>query len=183
MKPNASSLLCAVLTTFVAGMPVAFASAEFDDVARVISVTEKTERVNTPREECTSETVNTTTTTPAPAASGDRDLAGAVIGGLAGAIIGSQVGKGNGKAAGAAVGAATGAIVGDRISNRDGSGGGSVTTTTPHTIQRCRMIDSWQTRSLGFEVTYQYRGKSFTEVLPFSPGSNLRLRVLLTPQR
>jgi uncharacterized protein YcfJ len=105
-------------------------------------------------------------------------LTGAVIGGLAGAILGSQVGKGSGKTAGAAVGAATGAIVGDRIGNNS-SGAGS----SPQTIQRCRVIDSWQTRSLGYEVTYEYRGRTFTEILPYAPGNTLRLTVQVTPHR
>jgi len=164
--------LLASLLSMLSG--AAFA-AEFDDTARVLSVREKTERVNTPREECTTETV---TSTSSAAPSGERDLTGAVIGGLAGAILGSQVGKGSGKTAGAAVGAATGAIVGDRIGNSGGQSG-----SAPQTIQRCRVIDSWQTRSLGYEVTYEYRGRTYTETLPFSPGNTLRVHVQLTPQR
>ncbi len=171
MTKSISCLLAALLAV----VPGFASAAEFDDTARVLSVREKTERVNTPREECTTETVTTTSSAPA---SSERDLTGAVIGGLAGAIIGSQVGKGSGKTAGAAVGAATGAIVGDRIGNNNAGG-----SSAPQTIQRCRTIDSWQTRSLGYEVSYEYRGRTYTEVLPFSPGNTLRVHVQVTPQR
>ena len=172
MKRTLSSLLASLLAV----LPVIASAAEFDDTARVLSSREKTERVNTPREECSTETVTTTTSAPV---STERDLTGAVLGGLAGALLGSQVGKGNGKAAGAAVGAATGAIVGDRISNTGGGSGSSA----PQTIQRCRTIDSWQTRSLGYDVTYEFRGRTYTETLPFSPGNTLRVHVQVTPQR
>lgn len=171
MKRTLPSLLASLLAV----LPVVASAASFDDTARVLSVNEKTERVNTPREECSTETVTTTSSAPA---SSERDLTGAVLGGLAGALLGSQVGKGNGKAAGAAVGAATGAIVGDRMGNSS-SGGASA----PQTIQRCRTIDSWQTRSLGYDVTYEFRGRTYTETLPFSPGNTLRVHVQVTPQR
>ena len=163
----------ALLAVLMAGMPLASSAAEFDDTARVLSVREKTERVNTPREECTSETVHSSSAAP----SGERDFGGAVIGGLAGALLGSQVGKGSGKTAAAAVGAATGAIVGDRVQN-SGSAGSS-----PQTIQRCRTIDSWQTRSLGYDVSYEYRGRTYNDTLPFAPGDKLRVHVQVTPQR
>lgn len=166
------SLVCLLSASLAAG-PLVAQAAEFDDTARVLSVREKTERINTPREECTTETVTTTSSAP----SSERELGGALIGGLAGAIIGSQVGKGSGKTAGAAVGAATGALVGDRIQNSGGS------AAAPQTIQRCRMIDSWQTRSLGYEVSYEYRGRTYSEVLPFQPGNTLRVHVQITPQR
>ncbi|MEY3202175.1 MAG: hypothetical protein RIR70_1725 [Pseudomonadota bacterium] len=175
-RAKQTKTLSCLLASLLAVLPVMASAAEFEDSARVLSVREKTERVNTPREECTTETVTTTSSAPA---SGERDLTGAVIGGLAGALLGSQVGKGNGKAAGAAVGAATGAIVGDRVSNSGSSGASS----SPQTIQRCRTIDSWQTRSLGYEVTYEYHGRTYTETLPFAPGNRLRLHVQVSPQR
>lgn len=174
MQKTLSALMAALLAT----SPLIASAGEFEDHAKVLSVNEKIERVNQPREECTTETVTTTTTT---APSGERDIGGAVLGGLAGAIIGSQVGKGNGRVAAGAVGAATGAIVGDRVQNSGAQAG--TTTSQPKTIQRCRVIDSWQTRSLGYDVTYEYRGRTFTETLPYNPGSKLRLRVQFTPEQ
>ena len=81
----------------------AMADDEYFDYARVVGVTPQTERVNMPREECRTEYIRESYTTP------DRSPVGAIIGGIAGGLLGSQVGKGNGRVAGAAVGAGIGA--------------------------------------------------------------------------
>lgn len=142
-------------------------AADFDDYARVLSVSPRTEQFNQPRQECWTE--------EAAVHNESRGVGGAVIGGLAGALLGSQIGRGNGRIAGAAVGGATGAIVGDRMQNSDAHAG-----TQP--VQRCRTVDNWQTRVNGYFVTYDYRGHTYTDVLPHDPGERMRVHVQVAPR-
>jgi uncharacterized protein YcfJ len=138
------------------------------DNAQVIAVTPQTERVNTPRQECHAEYVSEVN-------SGDRDIGGAIIGGIAGGLLGSQVGKGNGRVAAAVVGAATGAIVGDRIDNSGEQ------TTASRPVERCVLVDNWQTISRGYLVSYRLNGHDYTTNLSYDPGNMLRVRVAVTP--
>ena len=93
-------------------------AADFVDTARVVSSTPIYERVSEPRQECWTETVNSS----AP----ERSMGGAVVGGVAGGVLGSQVGRGSGQTAATAAGAVVGTIAGDRVSNPD-SGNRSAT--------------------------------------------------------
>ncbi|OIO83030.1 MAG: hypothetical protein AUJ88_00605 [Gallionellaceae bacterium CG1_02_56_997] len=86
-------------------------AADFVDNARVISSTPIYERVNEPRRECWTETVQGTPR--------ERSMTGSVVGGVAGGLLGSQVGGGSGSTAATGVGAVAGAVVGDRVSNPD----------------------------------------------------------------
>ena len=165
---NALRLTTAMLLTGVVALPAA-ADDVYYETAQVISVSPRTETINTPRQEC-----HTDYERSSSYQSGDRSVGGAIIGGLAGGLLGHTVGKGNGKLAATAVGAATGAIVGDRIDND------SVTTST-RPIERCVSVDNWQTVNRGYLVTYRYNGRDYTTVTPYDPGNTLRLRVSVTP--
>lgn len=134
----------------------------------------------------------------------DRSMKGAVLGGLAGALLGSQVGKGNGKTAATAVGALAGAIIGDRVDNSPQPIFGSTTPTTqsPQTtqvsypgqqpqpvggqqmVQRCRTVDNPQNVIQGYNVSYRYAGRTWTDKLAYNPGvgSTMQIRVNITPQ-
>lgn len=139
---------------------------DFDDVARVLSVAPRIEQVNTPRQECT--------TVYQQYRRAPAGVAAPVVGGVAGAILGNQVGGGNGRTAATAIGAITGAIVGDRVANE-----GPETYERP--VQRCRVVDHWESRTTGYEVGWEYHGFRSTSVLPYDPGRRLRLRVSLSP--
>lgn len=143
---------------------------DFEDSARVVSVSPQVEQVNQPRQECHTEYV---TTQRQP----QRGMGGSIIGGIAGGILGNQVGGGNGRTAATAAGAIAGAIVGDRMENNNG--GGAVVEQQP--VQRCMMVDNWQTRTNGYAVTYEYRGHTYTSVMPYDPGQRLRVRVSVLP--
>ena len=56
----------------------ALADDVYYDTARVLAVTPQTERVNMPRQECRTEYIRESSV------SGDRDIGGAIIGGIAG---------------------------------------------------------------------------------------------------
>lgn len=164
------------LMVLLAGMCAASATqaAEFEDYARVLSVAPQVEQVNQPRQHCTTEYIQTQPQYQPQ----QRSAGGAIIGGIAGGLLGSQVGGGNGRIAAAAVGAATGAVVGDRMDNN-----GNAVAAAPQMqpVQQCRMVDQWVTRNNGYLVTYEYRGNTYTNVMPYDPGKRLRLHVSVTP--
>ncbi|MES2039903.1 MAG: glycine zipper 2TM domain-containing protein [Pseudomonadota bacterium] len=158
-------------------------AADFDDFARVVSVTPQVEQVNVPRQECRTEYETSQRNYPRQQQA-ERSNGGAIIGGLAGGLLGSQVGGGNGRIAAAAVGAVTGAIVGDRVENNGNNGNNynnqPVYESRP--VRQCRNIDSWETRTNGYAVTYEYHNRTYTSVMPYDPGSRLRIHVSLTPR-
>jgi uncharacterized protein YcfJ len=139
-------------------------AAEVNEYARVIEVREKTDQVNRPRRECVQE--------PTTAGADDRGYAGAIVGGIAGGLLGSQVGKGNGKVAAAGAGAVAGALVGDRLQN-DGAG-----IQSP---SRCYTVNDMHSKVTGYYVTYEFHGQTYTDVVPFRPGDQIRIRGRLTP--
>lgn len=142
-------------------------AAEFDDYARVLSVTPQVEQVNYPQQECRTEYVPIQR---------QRGIGGSIVGGLAGGIIGNQVGGGSGRTVATAAGAIAGAIVGDRIENNQAG------ATGHQPVQQCRTVDNWQSRISSYAVTYEYRGHTQTSVMPYDPGERLRLRVSFAPR-
>ncbi|MFZ6687219.1 glycine zipper 2TM domain-containing protein [Undibacterium sp. SXout11W] len=151
-------------------IPVVHA-ADFEEYARIVNVVPQVEQINVPRQEC--QTVYENVQQPQ-----ERSNTGGIIGGIAGGLLGSQVGNGNGRIAAAAAGAITGAIVGDRVDNNNNNAQPGYTTRP---VRQCRNVDNWQTRTNGYAVTYEYNGRSYTSVMPYDPGSRVRLRVSITP--
>ncbi|MBC3920271.1 glycine zipper 2TM domain-containing protein [Undibacterium sp. CY18W] len=177
---NTLSKMASVVTLGIA-LPVAHA-ADFDDFARVVSVTPQIEQVNVPRQECRTE--YETSQRQVPQRQAERSNGGAIIGGIAGGLLGSQVGGGNGRIAAAAAGALTGAIVGDRVDNNDNNNNynNSQPVYESRPVRQCRNIDHWESRTNGYAVTYEYQNRTYTSVMPYDPGSRLRLHVSLTPR-
>lgn len=170
MKRTAIALAAAL----AAAAPVALAGGgSFQDSARVKDVDPEYERVNVPRRECYTEYVPHSSYEPR----GGKRLVGPLIGGVAGGLLGAQVGKGNGKVAAAAVGAGIGAIVGDRLSERSAGG----VEYSEREVRRCRMVDNWESRIVGYRVTYEYRGRVYTTMLPYDPGPRLAVQVSVAP--
>jgi len=143
----------------------------FEALATVVSAAPINESVNTPTQSCWTETQ------AVQPPSQQHDYLGAIVGGVAGGLLGSRFGEGNGRIAGAAAGAGVGAIVGDRLDNRD-----SGSNATAGTVQHCQQVDHFETRTTGYEVTYEYEGQRFLTRLPYNPGSQLRVNVSVTPQ-
>jgi uncharacterized protein YcfJ len=154
-------------------LPLAQA-ADFEDFGRVVRVQPRVEQVRTPRQECRTEYVQ------APVQQ-QRGSGGTVVGGIAGALLGSQVGGGNGKVAAAAAGAIAGAMVGDHVEN-DGRNNynGQV---QEQAVRQCRTVEAVESRNAGYEVTYEYRGHTYTEVMNRDPGERIRVRVSVEPLR
>ncbi len=160
----------AIAATCCAGMSTAMATtAEFEDYARVVNTVPQTEQYNQPRQECRTE-YREVQRHP------QRSVGGAIIGGLAGGAIGNQVGGGSGRHVATAAGAIAGAIIGDRIDNSD-----SVPYSAEEPIRQCHTVDNWQTRTIGYQVMYEYRGRTYTTHMPYHPGNRIKLHVALTP--
>jgi uncharacterized protein YcfJ len=170
MKLQAKLLISAL---GLAALPLAQAG-DFDDFGRVVRVQPRTEQVRVPRQECRTEYVQAQV-------GQQRSAGGSVIGGIAGALLGSQVGGGNGKVAAAAAGAIAGAVVGDRVDNDGRNTGGP--QVQEQAVRQCRNVEVMETRNAGYEVTYEYRGHSYTEVMPRDPGDRVHLRVSVVADR
>jgi len=147
-------------------LPLAQAG-DFEDFGRVVRVQPRVEEVRSPRRECRTDYVQTPVQQ-------QRSQGGTVVGGIAGALLGSQVGGGNGKVAAAAAGAIAGAMVGDHVDN---DGRNYAPQVQEQAVQRCRTVDAIETRTNGYDVTYDYRGHSYTTVMSRDPGDRVRLRV------
>jgi len=158
----------ASIISLLLAAPATHANHVFEDYAKVKQVTPQYEKVNLPRKECFSEYVPERERR-------NGSLAGPLIGGIAGGVLGAQVGKGRGRVAASAAGAAIGAIVGDRMSERGSD------EYYEREVRRCRLVDHFETRVVGYEVVYRYRGQAQTAILAYDPGPRLLLRVAIEP--
>ena len=156
-----ASLLCACV------IPCAVA-ADFDDEARVVRSVPYMQQVSQPRQECQ--------TVMVPTAHQAHNPAGAVVGGITGGVVGHQFGKGSGKAVATIAGVVGGAVLGDQIANQN-----NPTVVSERPVRECRTVEVMESRQAGYEVTYIYRGKSFTTILPYAPGPSIPVRVNITP--
>jgi uncharacterized protein YcfJ len=43
------------------------------------------------------------------------------------------------------------------------------------------MVDHIEERTNGYDVTYDYRGRTYNIVMPYDPGQRVRLRVQVDP--
>jgi uncharacterized protein YcfJ len=153
-------------------------AAEFEDFGRVVRVQPRVEQVRQPRQECRTEYVQA----PVQQYPQQRSAGGSIIGGLAGALIGNQVGGGTGRVAATAAGAIAGAVVGDRVDN-DGRAVNQPPQVQEQAVRACRTVESVESRTNGYEVTYDYRGRNYTSVMARDPGQRVRLRVSVEPEQ
>jgi uncharacterized protein YcfJ len=134
-------------------------AASFEDSARVLSVQEKTTQSNNRHQVCDGDQA----TSSGPGV-------GTLIGAVAGGLLGAQVGQGNGRVAASAGGAVVGALTGNHLENNNQGG------------RNCYMADDYQTRVVGYNVSYEYQGRTFTDFFQNAPnGDTIKVRVNLTP--
>ena len=143
----------------------------FFDKARVVDVVPIRElvRVDTPRRECWQDEVERTHHHGETAT---YTLIGTIIGG----VVGNQFGKGKGRKVATVAGTLIGAAVGSDI-------GKQKDYAQPYTVQEqhCRVADEFyeEERTVGYRVTYKYRGRTFTQRMHEHPDKYVRIRVAL----
>ncbi|HKX40965.1 MAG TPA: glycine zipper 2TM domain-containing protein [Burkholderiaceae bacterium] len=96
--------------------------------------------------------------------------AGAVVGMIAGGLLGNTVGGGSGRALATGVGAVTGAIVGNQIEANTAAANG---TEVP--VQRCRIVNTTQQRTVGYDVMYEYHGQRYSTRMSYDPGARVEI--------
>jgi uncharacterized protein YcfJ len=146
-------------------------AADFIDTAQVISSAPIYERVTKRLRECWTETVPVN-------APREHSVGGAMVGGVAGALIGSQIGQGTGKKAATVAGGVAGAMAGDRIA--------SPNPQQTREVERCRELESGGEAVeviKGYSVTYRYNGQDIATILPYQPGSTIRIGISVIEDR
>ena len=150
-----------LVTASAAAAVPAFAQQE---QGRVLSATPVVQQVAIPQQVCGSDYVYTRRQP-----SGGGALLGAIVGGLAG----SAIGGGSGRAAATAIGMMGGSIVGNNV--EAGPPG-------YYPVQRCGTQTSYETRTVGYDVTYEYAGRRYTTRTDYNPGAWIPLSVQPTGQ-
>lgn len=158
-----------VATMGLALLPLAQAQ-DFEDFGRVVRVQPRVEQIRMPRQECRTDYVQVPVEQ-------QRGVGGGIVGGIVGGLLGNQVGSGSGRVAATAAGAIAGAMVGDRAENNNRPQGG----VQEQAVRQCRTVDAIETRTNGYDVTYEYRGQTYTTLMNRDPGNRVRLRVSVQP--
>lgn len=139
---------------------VACICAVAQEVGKVISSTPIIQQVAVPRQVCNNEQVAT---------EGRKSGAGAVMGAIAGGVVGHQVGGSDGRALATMAGVLGGTVLGDRI---EGSGAPDI-----RNVQSCSTQMSYETRTMAYNVVYEFAGKRYTVQMPQDPGPTVRLQI------
>jgi len=99
-----------------------------------------------------------------------------VIGGVAGAVVGSRFGGGSGQLLGTAVGTMAGGLAGQSVYDAN------------HPQQRqgyvrvCDPAPEASERVDGYDVTYEYGGRTYQTHSDYNPGDRIRVRVEAAPE-
>jgi len=132
-------------------------AAGAEEVGRVISSSPVIQQVAVPRQVC-----NQQQYVQQPSSGG-----GAIVGAIVGGLLGNTIGHGMGRAAATGVGVVAGAAVGDSIESRN----------YPQAVQQCTTQTSYENRTVGYNVRYEYAGREYSAQLPYDPGPTIRLQL------
>ena len=151
MSTKLKTSLAAAASAALLGVTVPASAAQY---ANVVSATPVTNSVAVPRQDCVqSERL----------VQAQPSGAGALIGAIAGGVIGNQFGHGFGRAAATGVGAVAGSAIGNNV---------EANANPPQSVpvQRCRTVNAYESRVVGYDVVYEYNGQRYTTRLPERPG-------------
>lgn len=139
-------------------LPIFFLSqVHAQEVGRVISSVPIIQQVAVPRQVCTQQQV-----TSQPSKSG----AGALMGAIAGGTVGHAIGR---DGLGTAIGIFGGAILGDKIEGKP--------APEVKNVQTCSTQNFYESRTMAYNVTYEYAGKQYMVQMPQDPGPTVRLQI------
>lgn len=153
------------------------AQGAYYDYAKVVDVDPIITRryVTTPREECHLET-----TTYREESRRHRHSAGPVLlGSLIGGVVGHQFGDGGSRKVLTAAGALLGGTIAHQATRRDSTR----YEYRPRTERHCVVVEEVNEVEQidGYNVTYRYKGNTFTRRTESRPGNRIRIRVEVTP--
>jgi len=113
---------------------------------------------------------------------------GALIGAIAGGVLGNSVGDGDGRKAATVLGAVLGGTIGNNVERNgryrnDPYAYRNQAASYPQQVQRCRTVTSQvrDERVVGYRVGYEYAGRSYETMTDYHPGSEIRVRVDVSP--
>jgi uncharacterized protein YcfJ len=158
MSTMMKTSLIAAASAALLGATAPAGAAEY---ANVVSATPVTGSVAAPRQDCVQ---------------GEQVVqqqpsgAGAVIGAIAGGVLGNQFGHGFGRAAATGLGAVAGSAIGNNV-----EANANPPATVP--VRRCRTVNAYQNRIVGYDVVYEYNGQRYTTRLPSDPGPRLAIDI------
>jgi uncharacterized protein YcfJ len=162
------------LVCLLATGAIAVHAETFIDNARVRGVEPQYENITTPRQECSTQTVNE----QRAVGGGGTNVGGVVLGGVVGGLLGNQVGRGHGREAATAAGAVVGALAGDRLA---GGNQPQQYEVVPREVTSCRTVNEVQPRLTGYRVHYDWHGQQYSTFMRDNPGPNLQVRVSVDP--
>lgn len=155
----------AVAVTAVGGF-AGYKAMKGPDYAEVISAKKVTEKVRTPRKECSDVAVSH----QAPVKDEHR-IAGTAIGAVLGGVLGNQVGGGTGKTLATVAGAAGGGYAGNKVQQNMQESDQVTGTET-----RCKTVYDSSTKILGYDVTYRLNDKQGIVRMDHNPGNRIPVR-------
>lgn len=130
------------------------------EFGRVLSTQPIVQQVAAPRQVCSNQQVEV---------QAQKSGAGAALGAVAGGAIGNSVGRGAGNAAATVIGVLGGAVLGDRI---EGAPPPQV-----QTVRNCGTQTVYESRTVAYNVVYEYAGRQYTVQMPHDPGPTVPLQV------
>lgn len=163
------------------------------DNARVVSVDPIVEQVRpVARQQCWREPATTYASQgyrdPRYAPRGQTSGGGAVLGAIAGGVLGNSVGSGDGRKAATVLGAVIGGAIGNDIERNgryrnDPYAYRGQPAGYAREVERCRTVTTQvrDERVLGYRVGYEYAGRRYETVTDYHPGSEIRVRVDVSP--
>ena len=146
-----------------------------EDFARVLSsrAIYRSVEDRVPQQRCWTETVHEDSRS-------DNSPTGAIVGGVVGGALGHAVGHGSGnKKIGTAVGVVLGATLGNEAAkNRANADDGGYRER-----ERCQETSRTERREeiIGYDVDYQYQGRTYSTRMDHQPGSRIRVAVRVEP--
>jgi uncharacterized protein YcfJ len=164
----------AVAVTAVGGF-AGYKAMKSPDYADVISATEVTKKIRTPRELCSDVAV----THQAPVKDEHR-IAGTAIGAVLGGVVGNQIGGGKGKTLATVAGAAGGGYAGNQV-QKNLQESDQVTQTE----RRCKTVYDTSTQTLGYDVTYRLGDQQGVVRMDHNPGARIPVedgQLVVTPK-
>jgi uncharacterized protein YcfJ len=150
-------------TILLTALGLAAFGASAQEVGNVISSQPVVQQVAVPRQVCTNQPVYAPQQT-----SGGGGVLGAILGGA----VGSTIGHGTGNAVAIGLGAVTGAMVGNNVEANN-----NAMAAQAQMMPQCITQNTYENRTVAWNVTYEYAGRQYTVQMPYDPGPTLRLQV------